>query len=310
MTSTFTQVRYGSKFKPLSPKQGYRKLNPYLPQQRPTLGSLLTSAGAGGNPTSYEFPKFSPPSTTPATPPAAPPAAAPKPAAATPPANVDLSSDPILMQIRSMGDRRIADARTGALGSAEQALIGYGSTQVPQTLRDLYATDPSNPIYAALNDANTAAIADANPDSYMRQLQRAHERNVANVDTADGNTLWYSSQHANDLADEANAYRVNQSQATQSLAQTLAQAYGGVLDAQQQGDSEYVSGLSDAYARWLAAHPDGLAAATDTAPAADTPAPTVDAGNKAAVAGEGWYYNPTTGEYRQGRPARGTWAVL
>jgi len=258
--ASFTSVRYGSRFKPLAPNTAYRMLNPrqragYVnsPGQGPfSLASLVgnqnPAAALNGTPTTT-------PAVTPAqnaTPSAGAQAQVQQAPAFSPPTADSLATDPILMQIRDLGQRSIADARSGALAGAERAIIGYGSVDVPQTLKDLYAKDSSNPIYAAFNDANTQQAASANPDSTLKQLATEHERNNAALDQAtNAQNLYYSSTHANLLGDEQTGYRQRQSQAAQSLADLLSQAYQGVLDAQQRASDQYQAELPNAYGRAL-----------------------------------------------------------
>lgn len=248
MTS-FGTVRYASQFKPLSSKPRY--------VNSPGAGAY-SLASLIGNRNPSATPSTSPavsPNVTPAT--SATPsdsarsqvASAPK---FAPPAPDSLATDPILMQIRDLGQRSIQDARSGALNAAENALTGYGSYDVPQTLKDLYAQDTSNPIYAALNDTGTAQAAAGNPDSTLAQLAHGHERNLAGIDqNTNAQNLYYSSAHANQIGDEATGYRQSQNAAAQSLAQLLSQANQGVLDASQHASDMWQSELPNAYQRAL-----------------------------------------------------------
>jgi hypothetical protein len=258
--ASFTSVRYASKFPTFN--SAYRDIN-QLPKPKQTLGALLAGAGVGGSPTSFQgfgAPSSSAPAVSPTVAPAA--GATPSPQAQdtvtknapafSPPTPDTLSSDPILAQIRALGQQGIQDARSGALSLAERALIGYGSADVPQSLRDLYAKDTSNPIYAALNDQGAAAAAKANPDSTLAQLALEDQRNNAGIDqTTNAQNLYYSSTHANQLGDEATGYRQKQSSAAQSLEQLLGQANQGVLDAQNVAMQQYQGELPNAYQRAL-----------------------------------------------------------
>lgn len=188
--------------------------------------------------------------------------ATPPPAGST---GTDLSADPILTQIKALGLKSAQDAESGLLSTAKNRLINYGATDVPQSLRDLFAagvpTNDSilgdlgaNPILGALNDPGTAAAAAANPFSTVKQLSGAHDANVHNLDQASNlANLFYSSTHANQLGDENQAYLGSQNQALQNLGGLLAGDNQGVLGSIDQAHQNYLGELPNAYARALAA---------------------------------------------------------
>jgi hypothetical protein len=168
------------------------------------------------------------------------------------PALSDLSTDPILMQIQAAGQRRVQDASSQALAASENALIGYGGLQGTDSLKALYAADQSNPIYAALLDANTAKAAAANPDSTLKQLANRDLQNIASIDNQRNlQNLYYSSTRANDLSDEATNLRRSENQAATTLAQLLGGQNQNVLLAKQSAEDAYLNGLTGAWDRWL-----------------------------------------------------------
>lgn len=210
----------------------------------------------------------------------------------------DLSADPILAQIKDIGRRSITDAAAGGLAGAKNDLINFGSLQVPQTLRDMFATEtpsndallgdlPANPVLAALDDAQTAQAASANPFSTTAQLANAHTSNQHNIDqTSNLANLFYSSTHANQLADENNAYLGSQNSALQALAQALSGENTGVLDALNHAHDQYLSELPNAYARAIAAGGTGATGDTTTTPPptdTTTPPPTDTSGGNTGL---------------------------
>lgn len=176
----------------------------------------------------------------------------------------DLSADPILAQIKALGQKSAQDAASGELAGAENALRNYGSVNVPQSLRDFLTSQtpandpllgdlPSNPVLGALNDANTATAAEQNPFSTVRQLSGAHDANVHGIDQASNlANLYYSSTHANELGDENQNYLGAQDSAVQQLAALLSGQNNGLIDAVNQAHQNYLSELPNAYARALA----------------------------------------------------------
>lgn len=176
----------------------------------------------------------------------------------------DLSADPILAQIKALGQKSAQDAASGELADAENALRNYGSVNVPQSLRDFLASQtptndpllgdlPSNPVLGALNDANTASAAEQNPFSTVKQLSGAHDANVHNIDQASNlANLYYSSTHANELGDENQNYLGAQDSAVQQLAALLSGQNNGLIDAVNAAHQNYLGELPNAYARAIA----------------------------------------------------------
>lgn len=177
----------------------------------------------------------------------------------------DLSADPILTQIKALGARGVQDAASQGLAGAKNDLINYGSVNVPQSLRDLFATQtpatdsivgdlPGNPVLGALNDANTATAATGNPFSILSQLGQAHEGNVHGIDQATNlANLFYSSTHANQLGQENQSYLGSQNTAANNLASLLSGENTGFLNALGGAHDQYIGELPNAYARALAA---------------------------------------------------------
>lgn len=225
-----------------------------------------------------------------------------------PPTPDQLSQDPILQQIRAAGQMAVQQARQGALANAENSLIGYGGTKVPDSLRSLYGGDTSNPILAALTDSATAQAAEANPDSTLKQLARTDLQNNAGIDQGENaNNLFYSSDRGNRLGAEADQYRGAQGTAAQNLAGLLGQANQGVLDTENQANQDFLGGLSGAWDRYLQLQ--SLLGGAP-APAADTTyaSPTMNtaaAGTPGVTAGPGGLVQP-----RAIGPAGSFWQTL
>lgn len=149
---------------------------------------------------------------------------------------VDYSSDPILLQIRALSQQNLAGAQAAATAARTQALEGYGFD-------------------GSLNygDANTAAVAKANPNSVLAVLARANDQRQRGITNADNSrNLFYSSAYSNDLSRNAQAYQGEQ----QSAAERLRDILGGItssLASSQQSEAERVAQAEqDAYERALA----------------------------------------------------------
>lgn len=217
--------------------------------------------------------------------------------------STDLSADPILTQIKAIGQRTAQDAYAGSLAGAKNDLINYGSVQVPQSLRDLYGAQvptsdqilgdlPGNPVLAALNDAGTAQAATGNPFSTTAQLGHAHEANVHGLDQASNlANLYYSSTHANELGDENNAYLGSQNAALQALAQALSGENTGLLGAVGGAHDQYVNELPNAYQRSIAAGGSGATGGETTGPPGSDTTPSDT--NPPGPAGFGGNFNGT-----------------
>lgn len=234
---------------------------------------------------------------TPATTPKIPPTATTK-APSPNYAGTDLSADPILAQIKALGQRSAQDAASGELVQAENALRNYGSVNVPQSLRDFLATQtpgrddllgdlPSNPVLGALNDANTAAAAEANPFSTVKQLGQAHDTNVHSIDQATNlANLYYSSTHANELGDENQNYLGAQDSAVQALAALLSGTNNGLIDAINAAHQNYLNELPAAYDR---ARGNGSGDGSGDKPTdPNTPQPPPGTGVSGLSPGEAW----------------------
>lgn len=209
------------------------------------------------------FSQIVPPASAPAGPPAPPAGSSPAPSSTV--NGTDLSADPILAQIKALGQKSVGGAAASGLAGAKNDLINYGSVDVPQQLRDMFATQtpsndpllgdlPANPVLAALNDAGTAQAAAGNPFSTSHQLASAHETNQHNIDqTANLANLFYSSTHANQLGDENQAYLGAQNGALQQLAQALSGENSGLLGALGSAHDQYLGELPAAYQRAITA---------------------------------------------------------
>jgi hypothetical protein len=178
-----------------------------------------------------------------------------------------LDVDPILAQIKAIGARSVKDAASGVAAGAKNALIGFGSVKLPQRLRDLFTNQvpaqdsvlgqlPDNPLLGALNDTGTAAAAEQNPYSTLAQLTQGHQRNVADIGNQTNlSNLFYSSTHANKLADEQSALQAQQDQAAQSLAGILGGYNQAYLDSIGNARDQYTSELPGAFDRQKAFGP-------------------------------------------------------
>lgn len=150
----------------------------------------------------------------------------------------DLSSDPVLAQIKTLADKSVADAQTGALDAKKQALIRFGDPTLATSL---------------LGDTNTAAAAGQNPDSTLAQLLFQHQQQDQGIDQAsNANNTFYGSAHANQLGDEAKNYELNRANAQNALYDLLTQADQGVSAAEQNAQGQYIAALPDAYSRAIA----------------------------------------------------------
>jgi hypothetical protein len=173
----------------------------------------------------------------------------------------DLSTDPILQQIQAAGLQAVQDARSAAMRNAENEIIGYGSTDVPASIRSAYSADPTDPILAALTDAATGKAAQANPDSTLMRLANQNTQNTAKENQGlNSANLFYSSTRGNDLGQLANTYRSAQNDAAATLASMLGGQEGNVLNAQAQAQANYLNALQGAWDRWMSMNPSGSGA--------------------------------------------------
>lgn len=274
----FSSVTYGSQFKPYAATntQQYGSRYPQIAASLAGLGGQIPGVQVAGQTTTlpYTYDPTLTPSTsvTNANAPVStfdPTAGASVPNTPGGPSMSDLQTDPILQQIAAAGTRAVQDARSAAMRNAENALIGYGSTSVPDAVRSAYAGDNTDPILAALTDANTAQAAAANPDSTLMRLQNQNTNNVANLNQRENlANLYYSSTRGNDLGTLANQYRSAQNDAAASLAGLLGNQEQGVLTTEQQAQANYLNALQGAWDRWMGLHPPG------TPPGPTTPPPT------------------------------------
>jgi hypothetical protein len=183
---------------------------------------------------------------------------APKPPAQAPPANGkpainDLTSDPILAFIQSGGDKDVADTTAAALANAKNAVIGAGLDTVPDSLKQLFASDPSNPILGALTDQQTLDAAKANPDSSLKQLAKQYGLSQSDVNSQyNAGNAFYGSRHGEALSTLADQNRQAQQGVYGSLGGTLGQLYQAILDARNRAAMDYANALPGAYDRFLA----------------------------------------------------------
>ena len=167
-----------------------------------------------------------------------------------PPNMNDLTLDPVYQKVLATDQQNIADANTGALAQAKNALIGYGqiAPDAATNLQSLFAQDPNNPILGALSDTLTAQAAKNNPNATLNQLALNDQQRVGQLNADLNNqNLYYSSTRAAQLGQDANTYRNEQSQATGDLADALSNIYANVLNTRQQSLSDQQNALEQAY---------------------------------------------------------------
>lgn len=167
----------------------------------------------------------------------------------------DITSDPILAQIKALGEKSVGDAETGALALKKQALIRSGFGDLATSL---------------LGDTGTAAAANQNPSSTLAQLLFAHQQRQQGIDQAsNSNNTFYGSAHANQLGDEARQFELDQANAQNALYDLLGQADQGVLSARQHAQDQYAGELPGAYSRFLTQPPPATDPSGDGAGATD-----------------------------------------
>lgn len=153
----------------------------------------------------------------------------------------DITSDPILAQIKALGEKSVGDAETSALALKKQALIRSGFGDLATSL---------------LGDTGTAEAANQNPSSTLAQLLFAHQQRQQGIDQASNqNNTFYGSAHANQLGDEARQFELDQANAQNALYDLLGQADQGVLSARQHAQDQYAGELPGAYGRFLSQPP-------------------------------------------------------
>lgn len=187
------------------------------------------------------------PAASPAAAPSAPGASAPAPAAdggAGGGGAYDLSTDPIVQKIRALNTTNYGQAVAGAQASAKQDLIdsGWSFGDAINQNPDLAASIGSSPIGSVLTDEATNLAAQKNPYSTRAGLALAHSGNVNAVDqNENAQNLYYSSDRANKLGDEAHSYLGSVAGAQGSLAQQLAALLTGLTTekgTEQRGEAD------------------------------------------------------------------------
>jgi hypothetical protein len=154
------------------------------------------------------------------------------------PALYDLSTDPILMQIRAANQQAIAAAEAAALAQQKQLLIEYGDPDLAMSL---------------LKDQGTSQAAAQNPYSTRQTLKRTYEQGVGGINEAlNKRNLFYSSTRGQELGKAASAYGAAQSQASGSLQNALSGISQGLLSTRQEAASRETEGLQEAYQNALA----------------------------------------------------------
>jgi hypothetical protein len=200
---------------------------------RPRSGVSLASAVAG---TSLKRKPVQP--AAPRQPVRAPGAVAPSTTAAPAPAAPGgFDADPILQQIRALGQRNVTGAEGAELAGRKQAMIGFG---YDPALASLYP------------DQQTAEAARQNPFSIATELVRQHgERWRGLEEDAGGRNLLVSGHHDRDVADESRRFLAEQVGAQQTLEGQLGSLATATLAARQAAADRELTGAQDAYTRAL-----------------------------------------------------------
>lgn len=174
-------------------------------------------------------------------------------------------TDPILQQIRALGQRSVAGAEAAEIAGRKQTLIGFG---YDPTLAALYP------------DQSTAEAARQNPFSIVAELGRQHtERGRDLNENLNQRNLFYSGHRAKALGDEQHQYLGEQVGAQQNLQAHLGELSTAVLAAKQAQAEREVEAQQAAYERaieqglFATSGVDDATAAAATAPAAAAATP-------------------------------------
>jgi hypothetical protein len=260
---------------PMQPMSSAKPFTSIAPTPFRSLASIVPGASPDGQPST----PTNPTDTTSGTPAPLPPFANPTvpPVSAAPSSNyqgTDLSADPILNQIKALGQRRVGDSATGGLAGAKNDLINYGGVDVPQRSGSLRGADADTgrPARRAPRERDPRRPerrrdgAGRGREPVLdeeRSSRNAHTANQHQIDqTSNLANLYYSSTHANQLGDENNAYLGAQNSALQTLAQALMGENTGEVNAINSAHDQYLNELPNAYARALAAGGTGATGGT------------------------------------------------
>lgn len=153
----------------------------------------------------------------------------------------DPTTDPIYQKITQLGKQQVSQAVAGGDALRKQLLIQLGD---PTFAAQQQFGDPNSPVYG---DANTTAAAAANPYSTLAGLLTTHTGNNASIDKTDNAAGgYYSSTHANQLADENTSYNKAITDADNNVGSQLSSIVQQILQTQNNAQSANISALDQA----------------------------------------------------------------
>jgi hypothetical protein len=177
---------------------------------------------------------------------------------------VSYGDDPILAQVRTIGQAQVPDAIAQADAARKQLLIAYGDPSVAnQTIfggkgfslpgiaggPDFTIADTSH-----TGDQSTAEAAKQNPFSTLMQLQRAHTQQGQNIDNSlNDQGLFFSGTRVKALQDEATNYQQQLANAYSTLLSDMGGIDSQLQGAYQTAGQQQMQAEQDAYLRALAA---------------------------------------------------------
>lgn len=241
-------------------------------------------AALAGGPAAYAAPKLPPSPQTPVRPYTTPAAAAGAQTSAAPAARVpvDYSNDPILAQVRLLGQQTVPDALANADAARKQLLIAYGDPTLARSTifggkgfslpgiaggPDFTIADTSH-----TGDENAALAAQQNPFSTLGRLSHAHGLNQQNVDNQMVDAgLYASGARVKALSEEERAYQQDQADAYASAVSALGQIDSGVRGAYQTEGQRQIDAETAAWLRAAAGAAANPPATTPDAPGAPPP---------------------------------------
>jgi hypothetical protein len=167
---------------------------------------------------------------------------------------IDFSTDPILQRVTALARMNAQQAQAGADASAKQALINSGFGDVARSYR---FGGPADELLglgdtSSTGDEATALAAQNNPYSVAALLGKAHTAQNVGIDQNQNlQNLFYSSNRANLLGDEAQNYLGKQYGAQQDLAGQLGGIGQQLIAARQGAEGQVLGEQENAYMRAL-----------------------------------------------------------
>jgi len=166
------------------------------------------------------------------------------------PLAVDLSQDPILQQIRAIGQQHTQGAQGDELSGRKQALIAYGY-------------DPS--LDSLYPDENTREAAKQNPFSVLAiQKHDYGQRTTALEENLNKGNLFYSGARGTQLGENSRAYQQQQAGSYGVLNDTLGGLQRALLAARQEEADRNATGLAEAYGRYVPPDTGGMATQSES----------------------------------------------